>query len=178
MKIGLVRHFEVSRGYPNKWVTGKELEQWVDEYNQSDVRIKTVDLGNIQWERCFSSHLQRAKITAQACYSGEITYLEELREVELYPLFTHEIKLPLILHLLCIRAAWICNHKSQLDSRAKVKERINSSIEKILAEKKDSLVVGHGGMMMFMSRELRKRGFRGPSLKKPKNGLLYVYENE
>jgi broad specificity phosphatase PhoE len=40
----------------------------------------------------------------------------------------------------------------------------------------DILVVSHGGMMRYLSAELRRRGFTGPKLQIPKHATLYIYE--
>lgn len=32
MKVGLIRHFKVKRGYPNAIVTTEELMKWMEEY--------------------------------------------------------------------------------------------------------------------------------------------------
>lgn len=177
VKVGLVRHFKVKRGYPNKIITGEELLQWMDEYDASDVEENQIDLCNVDWRRCFSSTLSRAKVTAQKAFHGDVVYLEELREVELSPFFNPKVKLPLFVHILFIRIAWLMNHKSQSELKREVFKRINYCLDKILESNEDTLIVGHGGIMMFMRKELLRRGFQGPSFKRAKNGKVYIFEN-
>ncbi|BCB02263.1 histidine phosphatase family protein [Bacillus sp. KH172YL63] len=178
MKIGLVRHFKVTRGYPASRVNSEELMKWVEEYDASDVEENEVDLGGVNWGSCYSSDLQRARTTAETVYGGDIHYLEELREIRLAPLFRSERKLPLFLHLLMIRLAWWCNHRSQPESRREVEKRINIIVDRLIEEGKDVLVVGHGGIMMYIRKALLKRGFTGPSFRRPANGKVYMYEDK
>ncbi len=44
------------------------------------------------------------------------------------------------------------------------------------ARKENVLVVSHAGMMMYLSKELARRGFVGPKVRMPENARLYVYE--
>ncbi|PLR98430.1 histidine phosphatase family protein [Bacillus sp. T33-2] len=178
MKVGLVRHFEVKRGYPNKLVSADELMKWVEEYDASEVFEKEIDLCGVDWKRCFSSDLLRAEITARTAFKGQIEFLEELREVALSPFFRVRMRIPLFMHLLFIRGAWLFNHKSQPESKAEVKHRIHIVLDKILASGEDVLVVGHGGIMMYMREELLKRGFTGPKFRRAANGQVYIFEKE
>ncbi|KHF40168.1 histidine phosphatase family protein [Halalkalibacter okhensis] len=177
MKVGLIRHFKVERGYPNKWVTSKDLINWIREYDQSEVVENEIHLGDVKWQRCYSSDLSRAVKTAQKAYKDDIIYLEELREVQLNPVIRGNVRLPLFVHLLFIRGAWLLEHKSQIDPKKDVIKRINKTLDEILRSNEEVLIVGHGGIMMFMSRELKRRGFKGPTLRRPANGKLYIYDN-
>ncbi|TWI59286.1 histidine phosphatase family protein [Halalkalibacter nanhaiisediminis] len=177
MKVGLIRHFRVKRGYPNKIITSEELMKWVDEYDASDVWENEINC-QIKWQKCYSSDLPRAKTTAQKACNGEIIYLKELREITFSPLFHSKVKLPLFLNIFFIRIAWMFNHKSQPKSKREVIKQINDTLDKILHDDEDVLIVGHGGMMMFMRKELMKRGFTGPRFNRPENGQVYVFEKE
>jgi len=176
MKIGLIRHFKVKRGYPNKLVTKDELLKWVEEYDASDVLENDIDLCNVDWKRCYSSDLPRAEVTAKKAFEGNVFFLPELREIKLSPFFQRNIKLPLVLHILIIRIAWLFNHKSQQEKKSDVMKRINETLDKILLNEEDVLIVGHGGIMMFMRKELLKRGFTGEKFKRPENGKIYLFE--
>ncbi|PLS15971.1 phosphoglycerate mutase [Bacillus sp. M6-12] len=177
MKIGLLRHFKVTRGYPNKIVTSAELMQWIKEYDASDVEENEIDLCDIKWNICYASDLSRAEITARKAFEGEIIFLEELREIPLSPFFRKNIRLPLPVHLLFIRIAWLFNHKSQPLSKKDVSRRINMILDKVLEQDDNVLIVSHGGVMMFMRKELMKRGFTGPKFRTADNGKLYIFKN-
>jgi broad specificity phosphatase PhoE len=178
LKVGLIRHFKVTRGYPNKIVSSLELLSWIKEYDVSEIEENEVDLGGIEWTKCYSSDLPRAQTTAKAIYSGEIHLLKELREIHLAPVLPSHARLPLHLHLLFIRAAWLLNHKSQPVSRKELKKSIGDTLDKILVSKENVLIVSHGGIMMLLRKELIRRGFRGPQFKIANNGELYVFEKE
>ncbi|WP_409294664.1 histidine phosphatase family protein [Peribacillus sp. SCS-26] len=177
MKVGLLRHFKVIRGYPKRMVSSDELMRWVEEYDASEVEENEIEGCGVEWQKCFSSTLPRAEKTAEKAYAGEIIFLDELREIQLSPLFSSRFRLPLPLHLLFIRIAWLLNHKSQPISRKEVLQSIESVLDRILSEKGDVLIVGHGGVMMFMRKSLIKRGFTGPKFRTPDNGKIYIYEN-
>lgn len=175
MKVGLVRHFKVTHGYPKKYITAEELVKWEKEYNESNVEEKEIELSQVKWEKCFSSDLPRARITAERCFDGIIIYLEELREVALSPFFQKKIRLPLFIHILFIRFAWLVNHKSQLEKKSEVLTRVNKAMDLALQSGENVLIISHGGIMMYMRKELKKRGFRGPKFRRPKNGVLYTF---
>jgi broad specificity phosphatase PhoE len=178
MRIGLMRHFKVTRGYPSGLFSSHDLMNWVDEYNASEVEESEVDLGGVDWKICYSSTLPRAEITARRAFKGEITFLEELREIRLSPFFRSNIKLPLPVHLMFIRLAWLMKHPSQNPGKQEVFQQISRTADRITQSKDDDvLIVCHGGIMMFMSKELLKRGFKGPKLGRHiEHGNVYVFE--
>lgn len=176
MKIGLLRHFKVTLGYPSKLVTSRELLIWQQEYNESNIEEVDIDHLGQKWSKCFSSDLERAKITASRAFNGNITFLEDLREMSLYPVIHTEMRLPLWLHVTLIRLAWFLGHKSQKESKKEVISRINRVLDEALVQGEDILIVGHGGIMMFMRKELLKRGFSGPKFNRPENAKVYIFE--
>ncbi|MDN4075044.1 histidine phosphatase family protein [Fictibacillus terranigra] len=178
IKVGLMRHFKVTRGYPKGFFSSDELMEWVKEYDASEIEENEADLGGVDWKTCYSSDLSRAEKTARRAFDGEIIFLESLREIKLSPFFRSRVKLPLMIHLLFIRLAWLLKHPSQSPGRQEVVQQIRDTLDKILQEpEKDILIVGHGGVMMFMRKELLKRGFTGPKLGRHiENGKVYVFE--
>ncbi|MBU8878383.1 histidine phosphatase family protein [Bacillus sp. FJAT-29790] len=178
MKIGLVRHFKVMHAYPEKiWITPSELTKWFKDYDASDIEEGETDLQEIEWEKCYSSDMFRAEKTASAIFDGEIIKTENLREVPAYPLVHRNIKLPYQLWAVLVRLAWLVNHPSQKDSKKSVEKRINLFLDDIISEgKANVLIVSHGALMIFMRRELVKRGFSGPRIGHPANGKLYLFE--
>jgi broad specificity phosphatase PhoE len=179
MKVGLVRHFKAKKPYPQTFlITQKELFQWFEEYKDSDIEDGEVDLCGIKWKRCFTSDLLRAEKTAKKIYNENFIKMEKLREIQPAPLFRRNVKLPLFLWAALIRVTWIINHKSQIQSKKYVIERIGTVLDEILAlDGEDVLVVTHGALMLFIRKELVKRGFKGPKLKTPANGKVYIYDN-
>lgn len=177
MKIGLVRHFKVSRGYPNtKYISRNELLQWMEEYEASDVEPIPVDLGATKWSRCIASDIPRAVRTAREIYPGEPALTKDLREVPFQPPFKRNIKLNGTLWYTLISIGIFLSHRSQPESRRDIVKRVKNVIADVTAEGEDTLIVSHGAIMQYLRRELLRRGFKGPKIQLSINGKLYVFE--
>lgn len=178
MKIGLIRHFKVKKELPKKlFISQNELLKWFEEYDYCDVEYGSVELGKTHWTSCFSSDLSRAVRTAETIYTEDIVKMKELRELKAYPVFKRNVSLPMFVWGFLIRIVWLLNHKSQLESVRDIRRRAGTVLDEILSRGQgDTLIVAHGALMLFMRKELVKRGFRGPRLRTPKNGKLYLYE--
>jgi len=159
-------------------VAPDDVLRWQDQYDASDIEFKDVDLGGIPWLRCYTSDLPRAVQTAEQIYSGTIVQWKELREVRLSPIKSR-FPMPFFLWSTVLRIAILFNHQSQLDRKRIVEERVRKLLDRIVAEMKSTdniLIVSHGALMYVMRRELRRRGFHGPTFQTPENGKLYVFE--
>ncbi|WP_094605537.1 hypothetical protein SPSIL_013140 [Sporomusa silvacetica DSM 10669] len=179
MKIGLVRHFEVEYQLPSKLklMTPNQFKQWLYEYEISDIKESRVEPSSIKWEKCFSSDLPRAVKTAQKLFAGQIIETKALRELAIFPPTNRNIKLPILLWLFLGRMAWMLSDKSQVESKLMFDERLKYILEEIiLKEDDDVLLVSHGFLMIFLRKELLKRGFKGPNFKRAENGKIYVFE--
>jgi broad specificity phosphatase PhoE len=177
MKIGLVRHYKVKKGFPKGMsLTANELNQWFEEYNTSDIEIGDTLIDTKDWDICYSSDLSRAKKTAEHLYDDNIIFLPELRELN-PPLFKGNIKLPFFVWVLAARIRGLFDPKVKKEIK-EGKKRITSFFDKIPSSQQSILIVGHGGMMMYMRKELIKRGYKGPYFTIPKNGEVYVFKKE
>lgn len=176
MRIGLVRHFPVQEAWPSGWVTSADLQQWRTRYDASEPIVGPIDVRPISWQRCFSSDLKRAYVTAQAAYSGTIVQTPLLREVATLPFATGRLRLPLCGWRWVFRLAWLTGHKSQSPARDDLHRRVRAINDLLEAEPVDTLVVSHAGVMHYLRKELIRRGFRGPSFKLAEHALLYVFE--
>ncbi|GGH27160.1 histidine phosphatase family protein [Paenibacillus segetis] len=180
MKIGLVRHFKVIYKPEYSWMTSDQFNQWVEDYNNSDVS----PVGHIghdpKWEICIASDLFRASKTAEIIYQGQgpIIKTERLREIGMRSINQSEIKLHYKIWIVLSRMAWFFSHKSQEEGRTDTTLRAKQIINWIEDNYMDSnvLVVSHGGIMKSLIQELFKRGYRGKGFIKPDNGRLYIYE--
>lgn len=178
MKVGLVRHFKVKMGMPKGLVGPDEFVKWFDAYDAAEVEIGEVDLGGVEWKRCYASDLPRALQTAETIYPGVIKTSPALRELRAYPFFKRPVRLPFILWGILVRIAWAIDHPSQLERQSDVEKRLGTILDEILQESgEDVLIVSHGACMMTLRKELLKRGFTGPKFNTPDNGKLYLYEN-
>lgn len=177
VRIGLMRHFEVRKPMPDKWLTSSELMTWLDGYNQAEVIARPLDLGGIAWQKCYSSNLSRAFVTAQAAFSGEIEQRAELREAEVHPFGTGGLRLPILAWQWVLRLAWYSSHASQRQAKATFMARVSHVSTEILDRAEgDILIVSHAGMMSYLRKELMAKGFKGPKYSIAQNGQFYVFE--
>ncbi|WP_240675956.1 histidine phosphatase family protein [Ammoniphilus sp. CFH 90114] len=180
MKIGLVRHFKVLKGLPEKrTLSPEELTQWFIDYDCSAVETTTTLLGDTEWKICYSSPMPRAITTAQTIYSGNIIENNDLREID-YPVF-HEIwqgRLPFLVWAMLVRFSWYVKHRAYKETKADVHKRISSFLDYLEQQpEQEVLLVAHAALMFEFRKELRKRGFKGPQFRTAENGKLYVFEN-
>jgi broad specificity phosphatase PhoE len=176
MKIGLVRHFKVIHS-SKKQVTSAEFKEWVRQYDIADVRQSPVDLGDTNWDLCFSSDLPRALQTAQKISNCKIVTTDYLREVPISPIINTNLRLPVTLWLGLGRMGWIFSHHSQPELRIQTAKRINGFLTQILSLKESNiLLVTHGFLMELIRKELLNNGFRGKRFVKARNGIIYVFQ--
>lgn len=179
MKIGLVRHFKVMDQSERKWMLGQQFNKWVEHYNEADIQLAAYNGQEHVWDLCWSSDLSRAAHTAQWIYSGDITYTDQLREVDVAAVPLKGIKLHYILWLLLGRMAWHFNHHSQPEGRTSTLQRVKELLD--LLESEDAainvLIVSHGLFMQVLVKELRRRGYKGPGMINPRHGELYIHMN-
>jgi broad specificity phosphatase PhoE len=176
MRIGLVRHFPVQEAWPSGWVTSADLQQWRVRYDAAEPIVGPIEARAVAWQRCFSSDLKRAFVTAQAAYAGTITQTPLLREVETLPFATGRLRLPLWGWRWVFRLAWLTGHKSQRPARDDLHRRVGAIADRLEQEPVDTLVVAHAGMMLYLRKELLRRGFQGPDFKLAEHARLYVFE--
>ncbi|MGE7604343.1 histidine phosphatase family protein [Peribacillus sp. NPDC097675] len=176
MKIGLVRHFKVAHDFPSgKYVTADFMEQWFKDYDEADILYGETQLSDVDWKACYSSDMSRAVKTAEDVYVGEVIQMKELREIPSPPL-KGKVKLPFIFWAIWIRCSSFMNKQTRAEIR-KAKKRINQALDEILAKgEEDTLIVSHAALMVYMRKELIRRGFAGPKFRIASNGKLYVFE--
>jgi broad specificity phosphatase PhoE len=177
MKIGLIRHFKVNLEHPNQRLVGvQELNKWFRDYDQADIEIGKIDLGNHHWKKCYSSDLKRAFKTASLIYQGEIIKTEKLREIPL-PKLKRNMSLPFIVWVILIRTMWEI-HPSTKNEIENAKEKVSKLLDEIIAKDENTLIVSHAAVMVYMGKYLEKQGFMGPKLIHPQNGILYLFERQ
>lgn len=176
MIIGIVRHFEVDCK-AKKIMNSIDFEDYVDNYDNSSVIQKEIDLKNSQWDKCYCSDLKRAIITAKSVYHKEIEVTELLREVKMYPVRKLQIKIPSFIWSISSRVAWKLNHKSQLETSDSTRKRAKEFLSKLDLDKNENiLIVSHGFFLITLINELKLLGFKGEIPKKMRNGYLYILE--
>jgi broad specificity phosphatase PhoE len=178
MRIGLIRHFPVTLPFPSGWITASDLQEWLKHYDRAAIDDGEFSVGEIEWRICLSSDMQRARATAEAVFEGEIEHTPSLREPQIQPFNTGNLRLPFWGWRWMVRLAWMAGHRSQTRSRDDFKQRVLAMADRLTEAKEDTLVVSHAGMMAFLSAELRRRGFSGPRLRIAENARVYVYERK
>lgn len=180
MKVGLVRHYKVSKGFPrNHLAVGpEELVKWFAEYDEAEIEEGVTDLGGIQWDRCCCSDMPRAVKTAKKIFGESIQPMKELREVP-HPHFDmiSKRRYPFLWWAILTRLSWHFNQEAQREKKEDVQKRIQGVLDRILLDGDGNvLIVSHAALMMEMRKELLSRGFKGPKFRTPANGALYVFE--
>jgi broad specificity phosphatase PhoE len=178
--IGLMRHYRVDYKAERNWLTADEFSEWIDRYNRAGiVPVMALQDCEIQWDACMSSDMPRATHTSRMVYKGQVEWNDQLREIEMAPVFRTKIRLHLGIWLALSRMAWWFSHPSQPESRSCTYERVRRVVDQIEScQGEHVLVVGHGMFMKAMQQQLRRRGYGGPAFGKPKNGYIYRYVRE
>ena len=182
MRIGIIRHFKVNC-HKSLFMTSKEFKKWENNYNKSNVIKKDVNLMGIKWEKCYSSTLIRAIITANHVYKKDIVKNDLIRETIIDPIFKSDFKLPYWFWAVSGRIAWYFNCKSQEEIKIITEDKARKFVDLLLDEAKTEgteivLIVTHGFFMYSLQRELKKRGFIGKFIYSPKNGVLCLHKRE
>jgi broad specificity phosphatase PhoE len=179
MRLGLVRHFRVARGFPKRFlVSTSEIAQWFQEYETSDIVPGHTDLMGIPWQRCYASDQPRAQKTARLIFPGEVIAVPELREMQVYAFEQGSLKLPFFAWSIIAKVKARVTKKLFSEPAPLMRRRISAFLDAMMEKGDDDvLIVSHGMLMQHFSRELRSRGFSGPLIRRtPDNGKLHLYE--
>ena len=183
MKIGLVRHFKVDARDLTGEVTASEFSKWMKEYDHIEVIPKEVDLRGIDWNKCYSSDLYRAQVTAKTIFDGEIKESSLIREIRMN--FTEEFekstsrKVSFYEWSVYSMLDWAKSGNKVEENITACRERVNKFLDNLFNEvsKEDRiLLVCHGMIMTVLEEQLKLRGFAGETVVAAKNGEVFLYE--
>ncbi len=183
MKIGLVRHFKVDVKDLKDDVAASEFSKWMKEYDHIDVIPKEVDLRGVDWNKCYSSDLYRAKVTARAIFDGEIKESPLIREIRMN--FTKEFeesvtrKVSFYEWSVYSMIDWAKSGSKVEENIQACRERVNKFLDKLFDEVNNEdrvLLVCHGMIMTVLEEQLKLRGFRGETVVAAENGEVFLYE--
>ncbi|MCQ3923173.1 MAG: histidine phosphatase family protein [Burkholderiales bacterium] len=177
MRIGLLRHFPVSEDLPRGWLRSSELHDWRSRYDRADAVVGAFNLGSTDWQVCISSDLPRAITTAHAVFENHIERTPLLREPQFNQFATGELRLPFFAWKWLLRLSWITGHSSQRACRDEFNRRVVTVADNLTSMNKDVLVISHAGMMAYLSAELKRRGFAGPSFRIARHANVYTFSN-
>lgn len=178
MIIGLVRHYKVAYKPEYEWMTSKEFNQWVKNYDLSEIHIPNQSITNhVQWDVCISSNLSRATKTSEIIFKGPIIKTDQLREIGMRSVIQTSIKLHYYVWQMIARLAWFFSHKSQEESRRQTRLRARNIVNEMIENHHESnvLVVSHGAFMKYLITELSRRGYTGKRSFTPRNGEIYTF---
>ena len=177
MKLGLVRHFKVKQTIDKTFLSPKEFNQVMKEYDSCPVLSNKLKINFTDWDICYCSTLPRAITTAETIYSGEIIKSELLVEVPISAFTKKSIKLPTSLWHIGARYAWYKSHNSQKENIEGTRKRINEFYEVILnSGHQKILIVSHGYFLHMFYQEMKKKGFKGEVDLNIRNGELFILE--
>ncbi|RYD35093.1 MAG: hypothetical protein EOP86_09390 [Verrucomicrobiaceae bacterium] len=171
-----MRHFPVQLPLPSGWRTEEDLRRWRAEYDLSPTVPGPADLGAVPWDRCLCSDVERARVTAETVFPGPVEPVPLLfREPESAPFGTGRVRLPMRLWRVVFGLSWAMGHPSQRACRDDFQRRVSAAADLLEALPGNTMVVSHAGMMMFLSAELRRRGFTGLKLRLARHATLHTY---
>lgn len=177
MTIGLLRHFKVKVKPHRIFQTPNQFTHSLISYDNAPIQECKINLGNINWDICYSSTLLRAVETAKSIYNEEIIQLNLLNEVPMNPVINYPILLPSFFWRLSARIAWHKSGKSQIEKKPGTEKRITKFISLVEASShKNILVVTHGFFMFHLARALLATGYSGKVDPIPENGKLYLFK--
>src|SRR5688500_3942969 len=161
--VGLIRHFEVVRGMPAGWLSAADMQTWQMEYDTAAVIQRPVSLGDTRWERWVSSDVKRARETARSIATGPWEDVPELREPQISILRTGSLRLPFTVWRWIFRWMWMTSHRSQYATKLALQRNVAYVAQQVLApDHRNTLIVSHAGVMIFLRKELLKMGYIGP----------------
>src|SRR5262249_16087864 len=158
------------------WKTAAELQSWREQYDAAQPVVGAYELGATLWQRCITSDLERARVTAATVFPGPIEYTPLLREAKFATFQTGSLRWPVRVWYLAVGLGWMGGWGSQRACRNDFLRGAGEVTKLLTATDQDTLVVSHAGMMAFLGAELRRFGFKGPKLRIAKHAAVYLYE--
>ena len=172
-----MRHYAVKKPFLKGWVRQSQVMVWFEEYDRStELELFETD-DQHHWEKCYSSMLPRAVLTAKNIRGESFEARAALNEPHLSPIFSTDVCLPFLVWAMLFRTAILCNHKGQSARKEILVQRMSQELENILSSEKGSvLIVSHALIMGIMSSILIKKGFSGRKLGRTEHAKVYIFE--
>lgn len=172
--IYLMRHFKVDDACEKKVFNSKEIDVWVDRYDEFPLITKNLILPKI--DKTYTSELNRSKRSAQYL---KLTYESNIlfNEVSTKTFIDTNFRFPKILWLITGRVLWSMGAIKRSETKKQTYKRAKEAAKLLIESKKENtLVISHGFFMRILSEELKLRGFDGKMDKAPRNGVIYRFE--
>ena len=176
MTIHLLRHFKVLDDSDKKYFSSKEIDAWVEAYDEAPLDYHDIDLPEV--ESVYTSALLRAKRSADflaLSYESKALF----NEVETKAFLTTSWRFPKLLWLVVGRSLWMLDLVTKSESKTEAHRRAKEAVDFILTQPKGSImIVTHGFFMLLLAKELKLRGFKGKMDRHPKNAKLYTFSEK
>jgi broad specificity phosphatase PhoE len=172
MEIFLVRHGRPAR-LDKKPISGHDIGQWVTRYNEAGIdracRPPASASRLVASAGCVvASNLRRSVESAALLNPSLDVHIDpELREAVLPHSLGVSVRLPPDVWVVLARVAWWFDWCCSEETVDATKQRAGRSADRLclLAREHGSVaVVGHGMFNRFVARELKRRGWRGPTM--------------
>ncbi|MEM1253353.1 MAG: histidine phosphatase family protein [Cyanobacteria bacterium P01_H01_bin.21] len=170
MVIVLVRH-----GQPTvtsrEWINGHEIPRFASRYRTARISSDSLPPEELRLlvqsaKAIFTSDLPRSIHSAQILMpSISIVSNPIFREIDFMFQFPINIRLPALIWIILARLFWGLGYSpyshSQLDAKNQAKQAVDF-LEQQSSRIGSIVLVGHGLTNLFIARELKRRGWRGP----------------
>ena len=183
MRIVLVRHGRPDVHYPQK-IKANEMYKLIESYNAAGLNETEAPPGEIipvvkSCNFVVCSDLRRSLDSARALGLQPDLVDPLFRESGLpYPNLPF-FKLSPFVWSIILRILWFWGYSTNSESHRQAKNRAASAAQKLikLAKRNGSVVlIGHGFLNRFISKELRLQGWQGPRYSGKKFWSLGIYE--
>ena len=164
MQITLMRHGE-PRLAKSRWISPREMAQWIDRYNRSEVEDKDIPAESIMAAQSASiivaSTASRALSSVRAL--GEVIHMEDaiFCEAELPFALWRAPSLPPTVWAAIFRILWFSGYARGSDTLGQTRSRAKTAAQRLaaLAVNGPVLLVGHGIMNRLIGKELEALGW-------------------
>lgn len=172
--ITLIRHGKPAIARPG-WISSSDLSQFISHYQSARIASDSFPPENVKalvqtTKIILTSDLPRAMHSAQI-FEPAISPISNpiFREIEFLLEFRLNLRLPfhvwIFLDTLLLSLGYSQYSQSQADNKKRIRKATELLEQK--SHKTGSVVlIGHGITNLFIARELKKRGWRGPRMPK------------
>ncbi|MBE9169174.1 histidine phosphatase family protein [Pleurocapsales cyanobacterium LEGE 06147] len=170
--IVLVRHGKPTI-LPQEWISGRELPQFANRYQAAGILSSSLPPENVRTlarsaKMVFTSDIFRAVHSAQILEPTVTPVSNSIfREIEFWFEFPSNLRLPAQIWIILARLLWDFGYSHHSQSQVDAKEQAKKAavfLEQQSCEAGSVVLVGHGITNLFIARELKKLGWRGPRI--------------
>jgi hypothetical protein len=171
-----MRHFKVDFEWKKKY-SSKEFKIACEKYDELDIISQPVEFDSNKIQQIFISELKRSYFTYKALKLEIKTNKTELiNEVPIVPFIETKFKLPTPIWMIMGRIQWLLNIKKQPEVRNDTLIKIETLIQRLEIDKKDTLIIGHGFYFSQLKRVLKKMRYSGSGKSHYKNGKIIIFK--